>query len=57
MSPTVHEQLTEQLALVARQIEEHKTAIWLLEQRQLILRTDLAASAARESQTIAGMSP
>jgi hypothetical protein len=37
-------QLTEQLALVGRQLEEHRTAIWLLEQRQLTLRLQLRES-------------
>jgi hypothetical protein len=40
---TIAEQLTDQLALVGRQIEEHKTAIWLLEQRQLELRMQVRA--------------
>ena len=38
---TVTEQLAQQLALVAKQIEDHRTAIWLLERRQFELRMQL----------------
>lgn len=39
-----NDQLVDQLALVSKQIEEHRTAIWLLEQRQVTLRGQLHAA-------------
>lgn len=42
--PDINEQLLGQLALMSKQIEEHRTSIWLLEQRQVSLREQLIAA-------------
>lgn len=44
VGPDINEQLLGQLALVSKQIEEHRTAIWLLERRQVTLREQLIAA-------------
>ena len=41
---SVNDQLVQQLALVSQQIEEHRTAIWLLEDRRNTLRLQLKAA-------------
>ena len=41
---SVDEQLLDQLALVSRQIEQHKMAQWLLEQRRTELHMQLKAA-------------
>jgi hypothetical protein len=43
MSTSEHQELLDDLVEIARNIEAHRTAVWLLEQRQIQVRERLIA--------------
>jgi hypothetical protein len=60
MNTSEHQELLDELVEIARSIEAHRTAVWLLEQRQLQARERLIAigwkapeSSARETSCVA----